>query len=73
MYPNGLNAEATEDELNISFRPSPQYAKMAEAAAPEGTIKGVQVRTVAELEDALREAERRVGEERLGMLIEVLC
>ncbi|KAK8122721.1 thiamine pyrophosphate enzyme, partial [Apiospora sp. TS-2023a] len=57
VYPNGLNTSATDDEINISFRPTPNYAALAEAAAgsdtswgnmtePEAWMKGVRVRTV---------------------------
>ena len=35
-------------------------------------MKGVRVRTVAELKEALRHAATRVGEEKKGMMIEVL-
>ncbi|KAI4656067.1 hypothetical protein J4E93_000784 [Alternaria ventricosa] len=33
VYPDGLNQGATDEEMNISFRPSPNYAALAEAAA----------------------------------------
>jgi thiamine pyrophosphate-dependent acetolactate synthase large subunit-like protein len=36
VYPDGLNKGATEDELNISFRPMPNYAALAEAAIGAG-------------------------------------
>lgn len=83
MYPEGLNKEGTDDELNISFRPSPNYAKLAEAAAgsavegtpeagKEGWMRGVRVRNVSELSAALQEAKSRVGEEGKGMLIEIM-
>ncbi|KAK7729250.1 hypothetical protein SLS53_009315 [Cytospora paraplurivora] len=32
VYPTGLNTSATDDELNISFSPTPNYAALAEAA-----------------------------------------
>jgi hypothetical protein len=80
VYPSGLNKTATDDEVNVSFRPTPNYAALAEAAAGSGEdadasghwMKGARVKTVAQLKDALREATRRVGEEQKGMLIEVL-
>lgn len=74
VYPDGLNKSATEDELNISFRPSPNYAALAEAAVGTGSdwMKAVQVRTVGELKEALRHATSRVGEEKMAMFIEVL-
>ncbi|KAJ8115869.1 hypothetical protein ONZ43_g4567 [Nemania bipapillata] len=85
VYPNGLSTTATDDEINVSFRPTPNYAALAEAAAgSEPTrdhrsldstgawMKGLRVSTVAELREALRLATSRVGEEQKGMLIEVL-
>jgi len=74
VYPNGLNKHATEDELNISFRPTPNYAALAEAAVGTGTgwMKAVQVHTVYEMKVALEQAKKRVGEEEKAMLIEVL-
>ncbi|KAJ7091422.1 thiamine pyrophosphate enzyme [Mycena belliarum] len=82
VYPKGLNKSATDDELNISFRPSPNYAALAEAAsgserevgspAQDDWMQGVRVSNVGELRLALDEATRRVGKERKGMLIEVL-
>ncbi|KAF2823561.1 thiamine pyrophosphate enzyme, partial [Ophiobolus disseminans] len=83
VYPEGLNKSATDDELNISFRPSPNYAALAEAAAgsaPELTssgqddkwMQGVRVRNVGELEAALNTAKERVAGKGKGMLIEIL-
>ncbi|KAI8940627.1 hypothetical protein NX059_001899 [Plenodomus lindquistii] len=39
VYPNGLNEGATDDEMNISFEPSPNYAALAEAAAESRNSK----------------------------------
>ncbi|KAI3330339.1 thiamine pyrophosphate enzyme [Ustulina deusta] len=84
VYPTGLNTSASDDEVNVSFRPTPNYAALAEAAAgsevgwennsgrPGTWMRGLRVRTVGELRDALRLARRRVAEERRGMLIEIL-
>ena len=84
MYPDGLSKSATDDEINISFRPTPNYAALAEAAAgsesnwPKSAtedndwMKGIRVKTVGELKEALELAVARVGEEGKGMLIEVL-
>ncbi|KAJ7654488.1 thiamine pyrophosphate enzyme [Mycena polygramma] len=75
VYPNGLNTSASDDEINVSFRPTPNYAALAEAAAGSdvgwgnateretGWMKGVRVRTHAML---------RVVRKRKGMLVEVL-
>jgi hypothetical protein len=85
VYPEGLNKSATDDELNISFRPTPNYAALAEAAAGSGEesvsseqdrdgkwMQGVRVRNVGELKTALNEAKKWVGEQKKGTLIEVL-
>ncbi|KAI0547764.1 putative thiamine pyrophosphate enzyme [Xylaria curta] len=84
VYPEGLNRSASDDEINTSFRPSPNYAALAEAAAgsevgsgnnpdnSEAWMHGVRVKTVGELRQALQLAQARVAEERKGMLIEVL-
>lgn len=84
QYPDGLTSSgATDDEINISSRPSPNYAALAEAAAgggeeegneTEGWMKGVRVKTVGELKEALEGAKSRVlaCEGGKGMLIEVL-
>ena len=64
--------------MNISFRPSPNYAALAEAAAgSEGVqddkwIVGVRVRTAKELHKALQDALKRVRHENKGMFIEVM-
>ncbi|RYP61259.1 hypothetical protein DL770_009823 [Monosporascus sp. CRB-9-2] len=33
VYPTGLSTSASDDEINVSFRPTPNYAALAEAAA----------------------------------------
>ncbi|KAK7961910.1 thiamine pyrophosphate enzyme [Apiospora aurea] len=83
-YPNGLNTSATDEEINISFRPTPNYAALAEAAAgsetggrstakgTEAWMKGVRGRTVDEFRKALEQANTRVDKDGKGMLIEVL-
>ncbi|RYC65028.1 hypothetical protein CHU98_g1212 [Xylaria longipes] len=84
VYPEGLNTSASDDEINTSFRPTPNYAALAEAAAgseivggnnPDNSgtwMHGVRVKTVGELREALRLARVRVGEEGKSMLIEIL-
>ncbi|KFY94280.1 hypothetical protein V500_03361 [Pseudogymnoascus sp. VKM F-4518 (FW-2643)] len=83
VYPQGLNTTASDDEINTSFRPTPNYAALAEAAAGlnvgwENTlddsgswIKGLRVETVGEFREALQLANLRVAQEGKGMLIEV--
>jgi hypothetical protein len=79
VYPEGLNATASDEETNTSFAPSPNYAALAEAATGsdgesdgEQWMKGVRVRTVGELKAALQQAESRVQGQGKGMFIEVL-
>lgn len=84
VYPDGLNTSATDEEINISFRPTPNYAALAEAATgselgwmstsenQRGWMKGMRVRTVENLREALQLATLRVAEEGQGMLLEVL-
>lgn len=84
VYPKGLNTTATDDEINTSFRPTPNYAALAEAAAGSDAgwqntpndsgkwMKGLRVKTVGELREALKVANERVAHEKKGMLIEVL-
>jgi hypothetical protein len=81
VYPHGLNEGATDDEMNISFKPSPNYAALAEAAAggqmskggpkdPDNWMLGVQVDSVASLRRELSRVSDRVVKERKSMLIE---
>lgn len=84
VYPDGLNTSASDDEMNISFRPTPNFAALAEAAAGSeaggentmnespGWMKGVRARTVGELKEALQLAISRVVTDKKGMLVEVL-
>ena len=86
VYPEGLTATASDEDINVSFRPTPNYAALAEAAAgsetgwegeieaedPKAWMRGVRVRTVGEFREALRLADTRVIEKGRGMLLEVL-
>lgn len=61
VYPNGLNKGAADDELNISFEPSPNYSKLAEAASGRAHwMRGMQAKTVAEFREQLLEATKIV-------------
>ncbi|KAI1424864.1 thiamine pyrophosphate enzyme [Xylaria sp. FL1777] len=83
-YPNGLNATVSDEEINVSFSPTPNYAALAGASAGSKVewennrhklgawMQGLRVRPVGELNDALRLASRRISEAKRGMLIEVL-
>jgi hypothetical protein len=79
MYPDGLNKNATDEELNTSFNPSPDYAALVEAAAGSGSdqvrkgwMKGVRVATVQELREELINAAKRVQVGGQGVLVEAL-
>lgn len=72
VYPDGLGAKAKNDDLNISFQPSPNYAALAAAAAEgSGNTSATRVSTVAELRDALEKAGSEVMRGR-SVFIEVL-
>ncbi|KAF2839593.1 thiamine pyrophosphate enzyme [Patellaria atrata CBS 101060] len=85
VYPKGLNKGATDDELNISFKPSPNYALLAQAAAGSDSannqdnhraggdwMRGVRVKTVKEFRTELKNAVTRVQKNGQGMLIDAL-
>ncbi|KAI1347558.1 putative thiamine pyrophosphate enzyme [Xylaria sp. FL0043] len=84
VYPQGLNTSASDDEINISFRPTPNYTALAEAAAGSEVgwknepnesktwMQGLRVKTLKELKEALKVASIRVAKEGKGMLIEAL-
>lgn len=59
VHPDGAGAHATNEELNISFEPSPYYADIAKAAAG-GELWAGRARTAAELEGMLGEAVEKV-------------
>lgn len=83
VYPQGLNTNASDEEINTSFRPTPNYAALAEAAAGSNVgwentldnsrtwIKGLRVGTLGEFREALQLANLRVAYKVKGMLIEV--
>ncbi|KAK3368374.1 thiamine pyrophosphate enzyme, N-terminal TPP binding domain-containing protein [Podospora didyma] len=55
VHPNGLGSKATNEEINISFDPVPDYAGIAKAAAG-GDLFAAKVEKAADLEDVLRRA-----------------
>jgi thiamine pyrophosphate-dependent acetolactate synthase large subunit-like protein len=55
VHPDGLGSKATNEELNISFAPIPDYAGIAKAAAG-GELFAEKVDKAAELEDVLKRA-----------------
>jgi thiamine pyrophosphate-dependent acetolactate synthase large subunit-like protein len=59
VHPDGVGSKATNEELNISFNPSPDYAGIAKAAAG-GNLFAEKVSEVGKLEDVLRRAVESV-------------
>lgn len=55
MHPDGLGSKATNEEINISFAPVPDYAGIAKAAAG-GNLFAEKVAQAADLEDVLKRA-----------------
>lgn len=55
VHPSGDGSRATNEELNISFTPSPDYAGIARAAAG-GELWADRASTVDELGQKLKEA-----------------
>ncbi|GAM84595.1 hypothetical protein ANO11243_025910 [Dothideomycetidae sp. 11243] len=59
VHPDGLGSRATNEELNISFAPTPDYAGIAAAASGHKAWAG-QARTASELDGKLRDAIKAV-------------
>lgn len=59
VHPDGLGSKASNDELNISFSPPPDYSGIARAASNH-TIFAAKVHEASKLEDVLREAIKQV-------------
>ena len=55
VHPNGLGSKVTNEELNISFAPVPDYAGIAKAAAG-GHLFAEKVAKASDLEDVLTRA-----------------
>ncbi|OLN80974.1 Benzoylformate decarboxylase [Colletotrichum chlorophyti] len=55
VHPEGEGARASNEEINISFDPSPDYAGIAKAAAG-GDLFAARVDNTADLEDVLKKA-----------------
>ncbi|KAH7310826.1 acetolactate synthase-like protein catalytic subunit [Stachybotrys elegans] len=55
VHPNGLASQATREELNISFTPSPNYSEIARAAS-DGLIFASRVADAKQLDTALEGA-----------------
>lgn len=59
VHPEGLGSTATNEEINISFDPVPDYSGIAKAAAG-GDIFTAKVEHSADLESLLKEAVAKV-------------
>jgi hypothetical protein len=55
VHPNGLGSKATNDELNIAFTPTPDYAGIAKAAS-SGNILAQKVAKAEDLPGVLQKA-----------------
>ena len=55
MHPDGLGSKASNEEINISFDPVPDYAGIAKAAAG-GDLFAARVDKAADLEGVLKKA-----------------
>ena len=55
VHPDGEGSKATNEEINISFDPAPDYGGIAKAAA-DGHIHAERVDKVAELDAVLKKA-----------------
>ncbi|KAJ5263940.1 hypothetical protein N7478_011545 [Penicillium angulare] len=67
VHPNGDGSQATNEELNISFAPTPDYAGIAKAAAG-GEVWAGRASTVAELAKSLPDAIQSVMDGRGAVL-----
>ena len=59
VHPNGLGSKATNEELNISLAPSPDYSGIAKAAAG-GNLFAEKVSNAEDLGDVLQRAVESV-------------
>lgn len=59
VHPDGLGSKATNEEINISFDPVPDYAGIAKAAAG-GKLYAARVDNVKDLDRVLKEAVESV-------------
>lgn len=79
-----MATSASDDEINTSFHPTPNYAALAEAAAGSSILQGNKTeeskswmkrehaRTVREVREPLQDATIRGARQGKGMLIEAI-
>lgn len=59
VHPDGLGSKATNEEINISFDPVPDYSGIAKAAAG-GKLHAAKVDSAGDLDAVLKEAIDKV-------------
>lgn len=59
VHPDGLGSKASNEEINISFDPTPDYAGIA-AAAGAGDVHALRVGKTEELASVLKDAVAKV-------------
>jgi hypothetical protein len=59
VHPDGLGSKASNEEINISFEPVPDYAGIAKAAAG-GNLFAAKIRNASDIEATLRMAVEAV-------------
>ena len=59
VHPNGEAAKASDEDMHISFTPSPDYAGIA-AAASAGGVHALRVEEASQLEAVLADAVAKV-------------
>lgn len=72
VHPDGLASKATNEELDISFDPTPHYAGIAREAAG-GEIWAARVSEIEDLERLLPEAVQSVLAGRTAVLDAQIC
>lgn len=61
VHPDGVGSKATNEELNISFDPTPDYSGIAKASAGgEGALWAVKTGSAKELLEILPQAVEKV-------------
>lgn len=69
MHPDGAGSKATNEDLNISFAPTPDYAGIAHAASGGKAWAG-HAGTAEELARVLPEAIRKVREDGVSAVLD---
>jgi hypothetical protein len=67
VHPDGLGVHATNEEINISFSPAPEYSGIGNASA-DGELFAARIERAADLEGVLKEAIETVKGGRSAVL-----